>query len=78
MFFLEEEIVIVGSGIAAISAVKKIHEINPQSKITMLGEEKFYPYYRIKISKGLLGNLEEEKLLVQKNNGIQRITLNFI
>lgn len=75
---MEEEIVIVGSGIAAISAVKKIYEINPQSKITILGEEKFYPYYRIKISKGLLGNLEEEKLLVQKNNGIQRITLNFI
>jgi nitrite reductase (NADH) large subunit len=66
VFSLEEEIVIVGSGIAAISAVKKIHEINPQSKITILGEEKFYPYYRIKISKGLLGNLEEEKLLVQK------------
>jgi nitrite reductase (NADH) large subunit len=63
---LEEEIVIVGSGIAAISAVKTIHEINPQSKITIFGEEKFYPYYRIKISKGLLGNLEEEKLLVQK------------
>ncbi|HEX9025420.1 MAG TPA: FAD-dependent oxidoreductase [Clostridium sp.] len=63
---MEEEIVIVGSGIAAISAVKKIHEINPQSKITIFGEEKFYPYYRIKISKGLLGNLEEEKLLVQK------------
>lgn len=63
---MEEEIVIVGSGIAAISAVKTIHEINPQSKINIFGEEKFYPYYRIKISKGLLGNLEEEKLLVQK------------
>lgn len=63
---MKEKIVIVGSGIAAVSAVKIIHEINPQSKITIFGEEKFYPYYRIKISKGLLGNLEEEKLLVQK------------
>lgn len=63
---MEEKIVIVGSGIAAISAAKTIHEINPQSKITIFGEEKFYPYYRIKLSKGLLGNLEEEKILVQK------------
>lgn len=64
--FLYEKIVINGSGIAAISAARAIREINEQSDITILGEEKFYPYYRIKISKGLLSNLEEEKLLIQK------------
>lgn len=61
-----EKIVIVGSGAASISAVKTIHEINPQSEIMIFGDESFYPYYRIKISKGLLGGLEEEKLLIQK------------
>lgn len=61
-----EKIVINGSGIAAISAAKAIREIDEQSDITIFGEEKFYPYYRIKISKGLLSNLEEEKLLIQK------------
>lgn len=66
MFFLEEKIVIIGSGIAAISAAKAIREIDKQSEIIIFGEEKFYPYYRIKISKGLLGNLEEDKLLIQK------------
>lgn len=63
---MEEKIVIIGSGIAAISAAKAIREINKKSEIIIFGEEKFYPYYRIKISKGLLGNLEEEKLLIQK------------
>lgn len=63
---MEEKIVIIGSGIAAISAAKSIREINKQSEIIIFGEESFYPYYRIKISKGLLGNLEEEKLLIQK------------
>ncbi|MBA8934515.1 NAD(P)/FAD-dependent oxidoreductase [Clostridium beijerinckii] len=66
VFFLEEKIVIIGSGIAAISAAKAIREIDKQSEIVIFGEEKFYPYYRIKISKGLLGNLEEDKLLIQK------------
>jgi nitrite reductase (NADH) large subunit len=63
---LEEKIVIVGGGAAAISATKAILDINPQSEIIIFGEERFYPYYRIKISKGLLGGLEEEKLLIQK------------
>ncbi|WP_242841916.1 NAD(P)/FAD-dependent oxidoreductase [Clostridium beijerinckii] len=66
VFFLEEKIVIIGSGIAAISAAKAIREIDKQSEIVIFGEEKFYPYYRIKISKGLLGNLEEDKLLIQQ------------
>lgn len=63
---MEEKIVIIGSGIAAISAAKAIREIDKQSEIVIFGEEKFYPYYRIKISKGLLGNLEEDKLLIQQ------------
>lgn len=66
VFLLEEKIVIIGSGIAAISAAKAIREMRPDSEIIIFGEEKFYPYYRIKISKGLFGNLEEEKLLIQK------------
>lgn len=78
VFFLEEKIVIIGSGIAAISAAKAIREIDKQSEIVIFGEEKFYPYYRIKISKGLLGNFEEDKLLIQKRNGIRIIIFRFI
>jgi nitrite reductase (NADH) large subunit len=63
---LEEKIVIVGGGAAAVSATKAILDINPQSEIIIFGEERFFPYYRIKISKGLLDGLEEEKLLIQK------------
>ncbi|WP_261827455.1 NAD(P)/FAD-dependent oxidoreductase [Inconstantimicrobium mannanitabidum] len=66
MFLLEEKVVIIGGSIAAISAAKAIREISPHNEIIIFGEEKYYPYYRIKISKGLLGNLEEDKLLIQK------------
>ncbi|GKX65667.1 nitrite reductase [Clostridium sp. TW13] len=63
---MEEKVVIIGGSIAAISAAKAIREISPHNEIIIFGEEKYYPYYRIKISKGLLGNLEEDKLLIQK------------
>lgn len=66
MFLLEEKVVIIGGSIAAISAAKAIREISPNNEIIIFGEEKYYPYYRIKISKGLLGNLEEDNLLIQK------------
>lgn len=63
---MEEKVVIIGGSIAAISAAKAIREISPHNEIIIFGDEKYYPYYRIKISKGLLGKLEEDKLLIQK------------
>lgn len=63
---MTESIVIVGNGIAAISAIKSIREIDKKSKIHLIGEEKFYPYNRVRLSKGLLSGLEENKILLQK------------
>lgn len=63
---MTESIVIVGNGIAAISAIKSIREIDKASKIHLIGEERFYPYNRVRLSKGLLSGLEENKILLQK------------
>lgn len=63
---MTESIVIVGNGIAAISAIKSIREIDKFCKIHLIGEEKFYPYNRVRLSKGLLSGLEENKILIQK------------
>ncbi|OCL26356.1 pyridine nucleotide-disulfide oxidoreductase [Orenia metallireducens] len=63
-----EKIVIVGNGISAINAIKAIREIDKKSSIELFGEEKFYPYNRIRLSKGLLSSLEEDKILLQKKN----------
>ena len=40
---MSKRIVIVGSGIAAISAIKAIREIDVDSEIYLIGQEKFYP-----------------------------------
>jgi len=61
-------IVIIGGGVAAVSAVKAIREIDSDTKIFIFQNEKYYPYYRIKLTKGLLDNLEEDKILIQKKD----------
>jgi nitrite reductase (NADH) large subunit len=63
---LEDKIIIIGNGIAAITAIKSIREINQECEIHLFGEESFYPYNRVRLSKGLLGSLVEEKILLQK------------
>ncbi|MBB6218606.1 nitrite reductase (NADH) large subunit [Anaerosolibacter carboniphilus] len=61
-----DKIIIIGNGIAAITAIKSIREIDQEIEIHLFGEEPFYPYNRVRLSKGLLGSLEEEKILIQK------------
>lgn len=63
---MAKKIIIVGSGITAITAIKSIREIDLDSDIYLIGEEKFYPYTRIKLSKSLFDNLEENNILIQK------------
>jgi len=63
---MTKRIVIVGSGIAAITAIKSIREIDLRSEIYLIGQEKFYPYNRIRLSKGIFKELEENKILLKK------------
>ncbi len=74
---MSEKIIIVGAGIAAISAVKAIREVDQQSEIIVLGEEEVFPYNRMKLSKGLLSNLRLEKILLEDYDWYQnnQITL---
>lgn len=50
---LETKILIIGSGISAISAIESIRKRNQKAKITLISEESELPYYRILLSKKL-------------------------
>ncbi len=63
---MTKRIVIVGSGIAGITAIKAIREIDLDSEVCLIGEEEFYPYNRIRLSKGIFSQLEENNILLQK------------
>jgi NAD(P)H-nitrite reductase large subunit len=57
--------VIVGNGIAGVSAAEAIRHLDPQSAITMIGDETETPYCRPMISMVLEGALGPERLPVR-------------
>ncbi|GFP76428.1 NAD(P)/FAD-dependent oxidoreductase [Clostridium fungisolvens] len=63
---MAEKIVIVGGGIAAVNAIKAIREIDNKSEIHLFGNEWYYPYHRIRLTKGLFESMMEEKIRIQK------------
>lgn len=63
---MNKRIVIIGSGIAGVTAAKAIREVDSESEVFLIGEEKYYPYNRIRLSKGMFSQLEENSILLQK------------
>jgi nitrite reductase (NADH) large subunit len=62
------KIIIIGNGITGVTALKAIREVDKDSEIFIFGEEKFYPYNRIKLSKNLFDELSEDNILLQKKD----------
>lgn len=63
---MAKKIVIVGNGPVGVTAIKSIRAVDQESEIHLFGEESFYPYNRVRLSKGLLTTLVEDKILLQK------------
>ncbi|HAA09222.1 MAG TPA: MBL fold metallo-hydrolase, partial [Syntrophomonas sp.] len=61
----QEKFVIVGGGIAALSAAQAIRERNKTASITMVTDEPVLPYYRPMLSDYLSEDLSDERLFVQ-------------
>ena len=61
----EKNIVILGSGAAAISAAENVRLSAPNSNITIITNEIFYPYYRPSLSEALSTEFSEEQLLIK-------------
>jgi len=63
----KEHFVVVGGGIAGLSAVQAIRKRNSTASITLLTEEAFKPYYRPALSDLLSEDLPDERLYVMTN-----------
>ena len=57
--------VIIGNGIAGISAAETIRQLDPEGAITMIGDELAVPYSRPMISMILEGSIPSEKLPIR-------------
>ena len=60
--------VIIGNGIAGVSAAESIRQIDPEGSMTIVGDETELPYYRPMISLVLEGAIPSEKLPVRDQN----------
>jgi nitrite reductase (NADH) large subunit len=54
--------IIIGGGIAGISAAEAIHALQPKADITLISEEHYLPYFRMSLTRYLAGEVEREKL----------------
>ena len=54
--------IIIGGGIAGVSAAEALHALQPDSDITLISEEHYLPYFRMSLTRYLAGEVEREKL----------------
>lgn len=73
---MANKIMILGDGIAAITAIKAIRETDLDSEIYLVGEEKFYPYIRLRLSKGIFDDLKENNILIQNKEWYDQNKIN--
>lgn len=58
------KIVIIGGGIAGVSAAEAARQALPQAEISMLSAEAALPYYRLNLTRRLAGELGDEALIL--------------
>ena len=74
-----KNIIILGAGQSAAYAAKQIREVDKDSQITIIGEEKNLPYERPPLSKDyILGRLKLEQFLFFSNEFYQQNNINII
>ncbi len=60
-----EKIVIIGAGIAGVSAAEAIREKSVAAGIELLSNDCDYPYYRLNLTRYLAGDITDDSLLLQ-------------
>lgn len=54
--------IVIGGGIAGVSAAEAIHGLQPEADITLISEEPNLPYFRMSLTRYLAGEVDREKL----------------
>jgi nitrite reductase (NADH) large subunit len=60
----QKKIVVIGSGIAGISAAQSIRAASADAEIIVVSQEAELPYYRLNLTRYLAGEIDKEKLLI--------------
>ncbi len=60
------QFLIVGGGIAGVSAAEAIHKVNPSADITLISDEPNLPYFRMSLTRYLAGEIGRDQLDLHK------------
>lgn len=73
-----EDLLIIGAGIAGISAAESARKYSPDSKITLISNEKDLPYYRMALTRFLAGEITESELLMRSKESLDKNRIDFL
>lgn len=73
---MNNEIVIIGGGVAAFNAIKAIRDSDSHINIHLIVNESIYPYYRTRLTKSLFDDLDAEKIYLQKKEWYEQNNVN--
>ena len=62
VFDLTTRFLIIGGGIAGVSAAETIHKLDPTARIILVSEEQNLPYFRMSLTRYLAGEIGRDKL----------------
>ena len=74
-----KHVVVVGGGIAGISAAESLRQASPETKITLISKESHLPYYRLNSTRYVAGDISEDELPIRpqswyEDNNIERLS----
>ncbi len=69
---------IVGGGIAGVSAAEAIHKVDPSADITLISGEPSLPYFRMNLSRYLAGEINRDQLDLHKEGWYLENHINII
>ncbi len=58
----KQKVVIIGAGIAGVSAAESLRKTSPDTEIILLSKETHLPYYRLNLTRYLAGEVGEDQL----------------
>jgi len=74
----KERVLVVGAGVAGISAAEAVRMHAPDAEIIVIAKENEFPYYRINLTRLLAGEIEEKDLPLRKPNWFEEQRIEFI
>ncbi len=72
------KVVIVGAGIAGLSAAEAVRSIDPSCKIILINKESALPYYRLNLTRYLAGEISDEDLPIHSQSWYEEKNIQLI